>query len=185
MPACTALPTPSSSPWGARRGWGSSMSDTSAPLCTMSRIFTRLRSPSHRVRVAAEEPEDLPSVVRRRVRDAMVARHILERMVRDIRCLLLPQEETDEGRGGLPLGRAAGNGCNRQELCRRGGGWTIVVITMTDCPPRLRGGFVKMAAGGQCRRLRWQCERPGAGRHLGQGMPESEYRAGDHGVLRQ
>ena len=47
--------------------------------------------------VAAEEPEDLPSVVRRRVRDAMVARHILERMVRDIRCLLLPQEETDEG----------------------------------------------------------------------------------------
>ena len=43
--------------------------------------------------VAAEEPEDLPAVVRRRVRDAMVAHHILERMVHDIRWLLLPEEE--------------------------------------------------------------------------------------------
>ena len=36
-------------------------------------------------RTAAEAPEDLPAVVRRRVRDAMVAQHILERMVHDIR----------------------------------------------------------------------------------------------------
>lgn len=43
--------------------------------------------------VAAEDPEDLPSVVRRRVRDALVKQHILERMVHDIRCLLLPEEE--------------------------------------------------------------------------------------------
>lgn len=37
---------------------------------------------------AAEEPEDLPAIVRRRVRDAMVEHHILERMVHDIRWLL-------------------------------------------------------------------------------------------------
>lgn len=43
--------------------------------------------------VAAEEPEDLPAVVRRRVRDAMVEYHILERMVHDIRWLLLGEEE--------------------------------------------------------------------------------------------
>ena len=43
--------------------------------------------------VAAEDPEDLPSVVRRRVRDALVKQHILERMVHDIRSLLLPEEE--------------------------------------------------------------------------------------------
>lgn len=46
--------------------------------------------------VAAEEPEDLPSVVRRRVRDAMVERHILQRMVQDIRRLLSPEEELAE-----------------------------------------------------------------------------------------
>lgn len=45
--------------------------------------------------VAAEEPEDLSSVVRRRVRDAMVEYHILERMVHDIRYLLLDQEDLD------------------------------------------------------------------------------------------
>ena len=35
--------------------------------------------------MAAQQPEDLPSATRRRVRDAMVSAHILERMVRDIR----------------------------------------------------------------------------------------------------
>jgi CRISPR-associated protein Cas1 len=38
--------------------------------------------------IASQEPEDLPSVVRRRVRDAMVQQHILERMVQDIKWLL-------------------------------------------------------------------------------------------------
>ena len=42
---------------------------------------------------AAEDPKDLPAAVRRRVRDAMVEHHILERMVHDIRWLLLPEEE--------------------------------------------------------------------------------------------
>lgn len=41
-------------------------------------------------------PEDLPAVVRRRVRDAMVEHHILERMVHDIRWLLLTEEEQTE-----------------------------------------------------------------------------------------
>ena len=43
--------------------------------------------------VAAQAPEDLPAVVRRRVRDAMVEHHILERMVHDIRWLLLTEEK--------------------------------------------------------------------------------------------
>lgn len=50
--------------------------------------------------VAAQNPEDLPAVVRRTVRNAMVEHHILERMVHDIRWLfledgeVLPTEET-------------------------------------------------------------------------------------------
>lgn len=46
--------------------------------------------------IAAEVPDDLPAVVRRRVRDAMVSCKILERMVHDIRWLLLPEEECSE-----------------------------------------------------------------------------------------
>ena len=46
--------------------------------------------------VAAQDPPDLPAVVRRRVRDAMVEHHILERMVHDIRWLLLPDGEQPE-----------------------------------------------------------------------------------------
>ena len=46
--------------------------------------------------VAAEDPEDLPALVRRRVRDAMVERHILERMVHDIRWLLQDEETPEE-----------------------------------------------------------------------------------------
>lgn len=45
---------------------------------------------------AAEAPEDLPTIVRRRVRDAMVSARILERMVHDIRWLLSPAEESME-----------------------------------------------------------------------------------------
>lgn len=42
--------------------------------------------------VTAEEPEDLSSAVRRRVRDEMVRQHLLERMIHDIRWLLAPDE---------------------------------------------------------------------------------------------
>ncbi len=45
---------------------------------------------------AAEDPEDLPAVVRRRVRDAMVEHHILERMVHDIRWLLQDEDKPEE-----------------------------------------------------------------------------------------
>jgi CRISPR-associated protein Cas1 len=47
--------------------------------------------------IAAQEPEDLPSVVRRRVRDAMVQQHILERMVRDIKWLLDDVDKEEKG----------------------------------------------------------------------------------------
>lgn len=46
--------------------------------------------------IAAEQPEDLPAVVRRRVRDAMVEQHILERMVHDIKYLLSDGEALSE-----------------------------------------------------------------------------------------
>ena len=42
---------------------------------------------------AAEQPEDLPAVVRRRVRDAMSKGRILQRMVSDITSLLSEGEE--------------------------------------------------------------------------------------------
>ena len=43
--------------------------------------------------VASAEPEDLPGVVRRRVRDEIASSHILERMVKDIRLLFSGDEE--------------------------------------------------------------------------------------------
>ena len=46
--------------------------------------------------VAAQKPEDLSAAVRRRVRDSMVQNHILERMVHDIRWLLLSEEEQSD-----------------------------------------------------------------------------------------
>lgn len=45
--------------------------------------------------VASEAPENLPAVMRRRVRDAMVNHHILERMVHDIRWLFLTDEAAE------------------------------------------------------------------------------------------
>ena len=47
--------------------------------------------------VAAEHPEDLPGVVRRRVRDELVSHHILERMIKDISYLL--KDDLDEKQG--------------------------------------------------------------------------------------
>ena len=38
--------------------------------------------------MAAKKPDDLPSAVRRRIRDEMAARHLLEQIVRDIRFLI-------------------------------------------------------------------------------------------------
>lgn len=76
-------------------------------------------------RTAAEAPEDLPAVVRRRVRDAMVAQHILERMVHDIRWLLLPEEEAADQEEAIylwdnQLGQVR-NGINYAEAETEGG----------------------------------------------------------------
>ncbi|WP_130837294.1 type I-E CRISPR-associated endonuclease Cas1e [Lachnoclostridium sp. Marseille-P6806] len=48
------------------------------------------------IQIDSENLWDLPAVVRRRVRDAMVSAHILERMVHDIRWLLLEKEELEK-----------------------------------------------------------------------------------------
>lgn len=75
--------------------------------------------------IAAEQPDDLPAVVRRRVRDAMVQQHILERMVHDIKYLLAAEDEQTEDGGnevrlwnnqreavanGISYGKRAGEG---------------------------------------------------------------------------
>lgn len=45
---------------------------------------------------ASKETDDLPSLVRRRVRDEFFKTHLLERMVKDIKFLLMPEEESPE-----------------------------------------------------------------------------------------
>lgn len=45
--------------------------------------------------IAASAPDDLPGAVRRRVRDAMSSGRLLERMVRDIRVLILGDDAAD------------------------------------------------------------------------------------------
>ena len=47
--------------------------------------------------MAAKKPEDLSGAVRRRVRDEMASKHLLERMVRDIRFLLSDDDKLDDG----------------------------------------------------------------------------------------
>ena len=71
--------------------------------------------------VAAQAPEDLPAVVRRRVRDAMVEHHILERMVHDIRWLLLTEEEQLFPAYAGVTSRASGAWCSCRGGCRRTG----------------------------------------------------------------
>ena len=93
--------------------------------------------------VAAQAPDDLPAVVRRRVRDAMVEHHILEHMVHDIRYLLLNADEREQEPEAVYLwDNKVGNGINYFE--EEGDG---VVLTMTNCPPKLRGDLSK-----------WLCE---------------------------
>ena len=56
--------------------------------------------------VASEEPEDLPGIVRRKVRDVMTEKHVLERMVKDIRWLFQDEDEEKEDRGKEDTGEA-------------------------------------------------------------------------------
>lgn len=75
--------------------------------------------------IAAEQPDDLPSVVRHRIRDAMVQQHILERMVHDIKYLFSAENELIDDQGnqvqlwnhqreavanGISYGKRAGEG---------------------------------------------------------------------------
>ena len=48
--------------------------------------------------IAAQDPEDVGAMMRRRVRDAMAAGRLLERMVRDIRSLLSDDADEDGGK---------------------------------------------------------------------------------------
>ena len=92
--------------------------------------------------VAAQAPEDLPAVVRRRVRDAMVEHHILERMVHDIRWLLLTEEEQlfPAHAGVIPPMRSEGvKGVSFPRI--RGGDPVKAMLRSTICPfsPHTRG----------------------------------------------
>ncbi len=53
--------------------------------------------------IAADMPDDLQAVMRRKVRDAMVSAHLLERMVKDIRYLLLEDNDEDNEGSGAPV----------------------------------------------------------------------------------
>ena len=90
--------------------------------------------------VAAQAPEDLPAVVRRRVRDAMVEHHILERMVHDIRWLLLTEEEQlfPAHAGVIPAGALKGG---KLFVAFAGGFRRCWASVWRDIPfPRIRGG---------------------------------------------
>ena len=107
--ACMAWRTPSLPRWAARRDWDLYKAEVTIPIA---------------FEIAAEQPEDLPAVVRRRVRDAMVEQHILERMVHDIKYLLsdgeaLPEDgnevrlwnnQREAVANGISYGKRAGEG---------------------------------------------------------------------------
>ena len=121
--------------------------------------------------VAAEDPEDLASVVRRRVRDAMVSHHILERMVHDIRFLLLPEDEMDSAE------KPSIFGITNRELYKMAGimpkerrAWHHRCHHNDRLPSQASGGPVQMAARGQYRCICGQCQRPGEGRYLGESV---------------
>ena len=46
--------------------------------------------------IASQNPEDLPGMVRRRLRDEIAAAHLLERMVKDIRFLLKSEDDIND-----------------------------------------------------------------------------------------
>lgn len=53
--------------------------------------------------IAAQQPPDLPSVVRRRVRDVMTEKHLLEQMVRDVKMLLSEEWSEEDERNARPV----------------------------------------------------------------------------------
>ena len=127
--------------------------------------------------VAAQAPDDLPAVVRRRVRDAMVEHHILERMVHDIR-------------------RMSGNRSRKLFICgtTKWALWPTASIILKkrvmkhrsshhdELPAKTARGSVQMAVRDQHGRLCGQCEQPRAGCLVGAGVSEPEKRTGNTGV---
>lgn len=96
MPAFTDWPMLSLSLWAVPQGWGFvHVGHDRSFVYDIADLYKAEITIPIAFEVAAEDSEDLASVVRRRVRDAMVSHHILERMVHDIRFLLLPEEEMD------------------------------------------------------------------------------------------
>ena len=87
--------------------------------------------------VAAQAPEELPAVVRRRVRH-----HILERMVHDIRWLLLTEEEQLFPAYAGVTSRASGAWCSCRGGCRR-----------TGKPPRMKKSGCTNSTEKVCARL--------------------------------
>jgi CRISPR-associated protein Cas1 len=49
------------------------------------------------------KPENLPQLVRRRVRDEIASRHLLERMVKDIHLLFLGEDEDKDDIPGVDV----------------------------------------------------------------------------------
>ena len=97
--------------------------------------------------MAAQQPDDLPSATRRRVRDAMVSAHILERMVRDIH-ILFPMMNGLQKKLLQKLfiyGMTKGTVPNGISYGFQGRGIYMIVITLSDCPPKVQGRLVQMA----------------------------------------
>lgn len=53
--------------------------------------------------IASQKPEDLPSVVRRRIRDEIASRRLLEQMVRDIKMLLSDEWTEEDDKNSRPV----------------------------------------------------------------------------------
>ena len=135
--------------------------------------------------VTAQDPEDLPSVVRRRVRDAMVSCHILERMVHDIRYLLLPEEKLDEAEEAVYLwDNRLGTVANGKNYFTGEEG-SPSRHHHDRLPAPAAGRLIQVAAGDQHRGLCGKRQRKSSGRHLGQSLRKPKKRPRHHGVLCQ
>lgn len=109
----------------------------------------------------------------------MVAQHILERMVHDIRWLLLPEEEAGDQEEAIYLwDNRLGPGEKRRQLRGSGnGGRNMIVLAMTDCPAAPERGHLQMALRDQYGRVRGKRQRARAGRAVEPCLQEPEKRA--------
>ncbi len=85
---------------------------------------------------AASVNDDISRFVRHRVRDEMVKAHMLERMVHDIKYLLMPEEKIRMTKKPCICGMIK---TNLSITVNNTGDDMMVVITLSCCPPKLRG----------------------------------------------